>query len=322
MNTSDRRVFDLFAAFLVVPILAFAQNDDLVKTRQAFATELAKAARTNRDQLARLSGIYSESLAKLGRKAQADGDLDTLVTLQAETKRFAEKGSVTESDLSNDSAELRKLQQSFIASRERSALAGAKAIVAVADKYATALEALQEKRTRDGDIKTALTVKKERSRLVEHPDVSAAKFALADAEWRQRPKGPPPSTPTPPKPPPSAITPAEHEGAIRKRHRTFYQALAMRNTGTAIRFVHPEHVRMKRPSVLTRLKQVMELVRTLKKVGLMQHLTEPPEVTLKGNKEAIVPTPFVQSSRYGPRRNPPARWVYVEGDWYIDVFTY
>jgi len=271
--------------------------------------------------MARLNRIYAESMAKLSKKAQADGDLDALVTLQAETKRFSEKGTVTESDLSNGSAELRKLQQSFISSRERAAEGGAKAIVAVADRYDAALAELQEKLTRDGNIEAALAIKKERSQLIQHPDVSAAKFALADTEWRQRPKGPPPSTPTPPKPAPSATTPAEHEGAIRKRHRTFYQAVAMRNVGTAMRFVHPEHVRMKRPSVMTRLKQVMELVRTLKKVGLMQHLTEPPEVTLKGNKEAIVPTPFVQSTRYGPRQNPPSRWVYLEGDWYIDVFS-
>ena len=79
-------------------------------------------------------------------------------------------------------------------------------------------------------------------------------------------------------------------------------------------------MRLKRAAVMTRLKQVIDLVATVKKAGLMKYLTDPPEVQLQGTGKAVIPTPFVQT-RYGTRQNPPSRWVLVDGRWYIDVFS-
>ncbi len=324
MDKTHWQVLGILTVLLMTRMLAPAQDAAPAKARRAFLNEIAEAHKTQREKLARMNKIYADSLAKLAKKAQSDGDLDALVALQTEKKRFAKEEAVAKSDLSNGSPELRKLQQSFISSRERAVLDGAKAIVAVADGYSAALGKLQAKLTRDGNVEAALSVKKERTGLADHPDVSAAKFAVADAEWHKRPKGPPPSRTVKPsqKPPATVTTPAEREAAVRKRHRTFYQALGMRSIGTAMRFVRPEDVRLKRPSVTTRLRQIVDMVSTLKKVGLTQHLTDPPQVNISGSKTAIVPTPFVQTSRYGVRRNPPGRWVLEDGEWYIDVFTY
>jgi hypothetical protein len=310
----QKRLVWACVGMLAIPCAAPAQSEALAKMRKAFAAGVEKATLDSREKLDRLDGVYAEALARLRKKAQSDGDLDGLLALKEETKRFQSDGSVTEGDLSNASAALLKLQQSFIASRGKAERAEAEAVVALAEKYDAALEALQTKLTRDDKLEEALATKQERNQLASHPSVSAARFALADAAAR---KPPPPSRKPKPKP---IVTQADHEAEIRRRHRTFYQSLAMRSTGSATRYVLPEDVRLKRAAVTTRLRQVVDLVATLKKVGLIKHLTEPPEVTLRGTKEASVPTPFVQT-RYGSRQNPPSRWVLVDGKWYIDVFS-
>lgn len=315
MSGTGKQAIWICAALLMVPRLVQAQGRTLTTLRRAFAAELEKTAETRREKLGKLNGIYTESLTKLRKKAQADGNLDALVALQTETKRFAEEGTLTDRDLSNTSAELRKLQGGFLASRQRAARNEAESVVALAENYEAALAARQAKLTREGELEEALAVKKERTELSSHPGVSAAKFALADAESR-RPPSPPRTRPKPDSEP----TTAQLEAAVRRRHRTFYQSISMRSTGAAMRYVLPKHAKEQRAAVTARLKHVIDLVSTVQKAGFMKHLTDPPEVNLKGSAEASIPTPFVQSV-HGTRENPPSRWVLVDDKWYIDVFS-
>lgn len=287
----------------------------LTRLKDTFESELLKVKRgasSRTDRIAELKRVYASSLEQCQAQAREEGKLEALIAVREEIKRFEEEQTIDERNIKDANTDIGKLQRSYLAATAEADQASARNILTLAEQYDGALEALQRKLTRAGQVAEALAVKAERDALNANPDVTAARFSVAEQVSGEN------ALPSAPTERPEAPKTRDAGTEVRDRHQAFYRALSMGNTAAASRYVRPSQ----RAGSTTQLRRIADLVATLKRSGLLTHLTEPRNVTVKTpGQEITVPTPYVQD-RYGRRQNPPSRWILEDGDWYIDTHTH
>ncbi len=140
---------------------------------------------------------------------QRQGDLNAVLAIQAEQKRFAATGSVPDASDTKTPPIVANVRTDWRERNEQADLARHRAIANLADRYTARLETLKREHTVQGRFKDAVAAQKEIDRVRGSAPVTAAQFALALAERESAPPEPPPEAepaPVPVAPPPPPET--------------------------------------------------------------------------------------------------------------------
>ena len=165
-------------AFLLCPFPLRAQDSaadavgvpEIRRTLDILLDEIKKLAVEQSDRERRLQAGYRAQLAALRKTMQEAGDLDNVLAMDAETRRFdaalASGGDAFEEvpEMPNKAlvqtpAQLRTLQEGFKRQRQASIARHKNDAAALTQRFVTRLEEFQREFTRVGKIETALAVR-------------------------------------------------------------------------------------------------------------------------------------------------------------------
>ena len=168
------------------------------------ANDKFSAARANYDS--QLSGLeskysgasewpaeYKKSLTALGAALQGSGDLDGLIAVRAELKRFAGDNTIPAEAVVEAPLGLKELQEKYQKSKDHQSLDKSKAVVALADKYVAYLERQMKELTIAGDVDNALVARAEVKRVKTSAIVSAAQFDVGVIQSEKQAEKEPPA---------------------------------------------------------------------------------------------------------------------------------
>ncbi len=134
------------------------------------------------ESTAKLRGLpigYVRALKKVEAEYKAEGDLNALLALKNELKRFLKTAAMPEEAPADLPPRVVNLQESYKRQETGARFLRAERIVALTDSYKRVLERLQKKLTQTSGIKEALKVKKELDAIEENEDVKQARVTLA-----------------------------------------------------------------------------------------------------------------------------------------------
>ena len=162
-----------------------AGNTAMAAFKTSYTSNLAAivSSSTSTDGLAR----YGKSLDGIADALKKDGDLDGVVAVREEKRRFdAEKTVPTESAADVIPA-IAKARSDYHQSCAKGDIENSKRILALADSYAANLETLKKQLTQQDKIEEATEVKQEIDRLRSSPEVTSAQFVIADLTAKTAP---------------------------------------------------------------------------------------------------------------------------------------
>ena len=159
-----------------------AVPDEVTKLRAVYAEQLDKINKTGDTAVTNLQRQYVQSLIVLQKSFQEKGELESLLLVKKEQARFTLKGVINDADLSAAPPELQALQVSYRRDFAGIPVKKAKDILTIAGQYKKALTGIQVKLTKAGNLDAAIAVKKEAEGLDIRPEVTAARFTVADDE--------------------------------------------------------------------------------------------------------------------------------------------
>jgi len=297
---------------------------DPAKLRATYAEQLDKINKAADAAVTNLQNQYVQSLIALQKAFQDKGQLEPLLIVKKEQTRFIFTPVVDEAHLSAAVPELQTLQVAY-----RKALAGipvkkAKDILAIVGQYKKALTGIQEKLTKAGNLDAAIAVKNEAEGLDTRPEVTAARFTVADDEAKNPPEPPkeelkPAATnAAPPKRTAQAAPKKKYTGKaenyIRQRFNDLCDVLLKQEMDKAVEFVDPRTVKERGAErVRKQLKWVLPFLKW----------TDSPDVKLsagaievddKEETATVIPKVWVNNQW---REMNKANWVQVEGDWFL-----
>jgi hypothetical protein len=217
-------------------------SNELVRIGAVFDAELKKVLGDAAARLKTWPETYTRELADLRAKTQQDGDLDGMLAVDAEWKRFKADPTLPDSVVSSVPDAVRKIQMRYRDQPLQVAVARDQQVLEVARRYRERLAAMQKDLTRSGDIQSALLVRQELARVAALPAVTAAEFTAAERSVSVSGTGSvakavEPAPPAPPKP--VAPPPAPQKVAPRKVDLAGGFRLADKSTGLAVSAYRP-----------------------------------------------------------------------------------
>ena len=302
---------------------------ELARLQTTYADELAKIERVQAGAVTARRSQYEGALLALERRLQEAGKLEPLLAVQTERGRFAQQLDLADDDMAEMPDELRSLQMAYLVWLKDLPLDRARRIVKLADMYDRSLNKLQERLTRQGDLAVAIEVKKERDALMVRPEVSASRFALADAEANKPVPTPEPKlAPTPPPEPEKPEKPWPRQGggrgpesgkarkALHQRFRGVYKSILAQEWEQAADYVDPALVR---ELGVARIRPRLIFLSAVLKIAEDGKLKLQPgrvELAEDGERAKLFPkvrlgTEWVEQA--------PTHWLLVDGEWYIDL---
>ncbi len=220
-----RRLLPTAFCLLMATALAAAQVALPAEASQAltvFDAEFAKIRGQHEEALAALPQLYLNQLAALKRKFQESGDLDGMLSVIQESKRFA-AAIAGESDPFEETPELpddalvaapealRQLQDAYLKNKSDRSEARNKQVIELVGRLTGRLEALMRELTIRNQIAGAMAVKREleqwRKAIAEGRAVDEAERRMATPDTRTPPESMPvapakPADPVAPRDPP------------------------------------------------------------------------------------------------------------------------
>ena len=290
----------------------------LARLQMTYENELGKLDADKTQQAVALQGQYLKSLETLQGRLQKSGKLDPILAIRTERERFEKERTLDQGSLS-ESMELQRVQNAYLTALRELDVSQSRRILDLAGKYDRSLNSLQERVTREGKLDTAVLIKERREELTRRPEVSAARFATAEAEaeaGQTAPAVPPPATPG------TAETAADGfvgdpKPYIRNRFKKFCDALAKDDMDKARSYIDPRFVDRKGRDVVNGLLAL--LVGPYVKLARIVHGQLDPgtvEVDADGMTAWHRPRVWVES-RWKETR--PTYRVQRDGDWYFDM---
>jgi hypothetical protein len=131
-------------------------------------------------KLAKRHESYEEALKELAKRSQDEGDLDATLAIKKELGRYESERSVSAEDVVEKPIRLKQLQDSWIQLHNSEMLEDARQTIALGERYGQALAHLQKTFTRDGKLDEAVKVREVRESLASLPEVSEARFVIAE----------------------------------------------------------------------------------------------------------------------------------------------
>ncbi|MDP6525684.1 MAG: hypothetical protein QGH15_15820 [Kiritimatiellia bacterium] len=173
----------LFAAF---PMSSSAETE-LEKLRAIYETSLKKIETDHRTARSGIHAGYKQSLRSLADRYRAAGQLEQMLAVRTEQKRFAADPTIPDLSKTADSeTTVARLQANQHTRLADATIAMNRSVVALTDKYVAHLEIRKRRYTIDNYIESALAVKQEIERVRKAAPYTAASFALADSEATEK----------------------------------------------------------------------------------------------------------------------------------------
>jgi hypothetical protein len=173
----------LFAAF---PMHSSAETE-LEKLRAIYETSLKKIETDHRAARSSIHAGYKQSLRSLADRYRAAGQLEQMLAVRTEQKRFAADPTIPDLSKTADSeTTVSRLQANQHTRLADATIAMNRSVVALTDKYVAHLEVRKRRYTIDNYIESALAVKQEIERVRKAAPYTAASFALADNEATEK----------------------------------------------------------------------------------------------------------------------------------------
>lgn len=306
---------------------ASEESQEITRLRSTFEKELKRIDEEQANAIKDLQEQYIGSLNVLESAMQKAGKLEPILTIRKERERFKTEREIRDADLSQDVLELLTLQVEYRkALEEKLPLERAKKIVTLAQQYDNSLNNLQVKLTQKGNLEAAIDVKSEREFLEKRPEVTAARFAIADAEVKMQ-KEPQENEPAPPKavspqPAKKADTTAgkkytgKTENYIRKRFTALCDSIIEQNWKKAMEYIDPDFVKTRgTDTVEMRLRFVFPFLRLTERP---QFKLKAGDVTVDEDKQHATLIPKVWFNNSWDEQ-PAVDWIEVDGEWYLDM---
>jgi len=317
----------LLIVLLVITALGESRGEEsisnqLVRLQATYDTELDKIRTDTVRKREALLPQYEKSLGMLEQSAQKAGLLDKLLAVKKEKERFASAKQVAEADYCSAEPELLKMQQDHVARTTGLQLEQSRSIVSLADKFAASFGRLQTRLTQEGKVDDALAVKQKVTDLPKRPELSEARFIIAEAESRkpvaaavqakdQKPKEAAVKNPEPAAKP----NPKDSEKAIRKRYEGYTDALIEGDLDKALRFMDPGFVRLAGPEqIKVFLVKIVPHLKGMKAAGIRLDAGRV-EVNEEAGEGMNMPR-FWTSNKW--EYTDPTYWIRLDGEWYVD----
>ena len=132
------------------------QTNELAEMRASYRNGLAKVEDNHLVSLMNLQGDYTNRLNAMETAMTARGNLEGVLAVRAEKSRFAESKTAPERAVARKPAELKALQEEYIAITARLALAAKREAARISQAYVARLEELQKNFTKSNRIEDAL----------------------------------------------------------------------------------------------------------------------------------------------------------------------
>ncbi len=267
---------------------------------------------------------YLKGLALREEAAQKAGQLEAVLAVREEAARYKADSTVPPSAVTATWPDLQKLQQGYMLAAQEVELERCRKVVALAGLYERSLATLQAQLTKEGNVDAALEVKAERDGVATRPEVSAARFAVTEAEARQPKLAPAPVTEPakePAKPTLSHLSgsrksPTEIKNYIKKRYESMVEALTRDDKEKAAQFINPEQLKRRgTDGVKMHLGWLVPFLRGARALNMD---IEAGKVELAEDQQSASVTPRVRVANEWQEKDP-SRWVLIEGEWYMDL---
>ncbi len=155
-----------------------AESDPLQEIQRAFLQQCEKIEAARKEASTPWPEQYVHDLQALKKKAQQDGELDSLLAADQELRRFQRAKRLPEGALVEKPDALRDLQRNARQAPEHAELAFHKQVQACAVAYQSALAGLKQTLTQQNRIELALAVDKEMDLMMLRPEVLHARLAM------------------------------------------------------------------------------------------------------------------------------------------------
>lgn len=296
---------------------------DLTPLKTSYEAQVDKINRASEAAAVALQGQYTKSLTTLEKTFQEQGQLDPLLAVKKERERFAADSTVSEALEATGVADLDTLRANYRKSADAVPVKKAQDIVTLTEQYKKSLTGLQEKLTKAGNLEAALETRKETEAVENRPDVSASRFALADAE-ANKPVAVALPAPATNAPPAKKVAPAapkkkytgKAENYIRKRFDDFCEVLVKQDMDKALEFVDPKIVKEEGAErVRARLRFAVPFLQWADRPNVK---FSPGTVKVDDSEEtaSLIPRVFVNNQWH---EMPASTWVQRDGDWFMKV---
>ena len=137
---------------------------------------------------------YGRSVDALAKQAQSQGDLETVLSLMSEAKRFKAEKNVPDNDDDDLNPLLSKLRQGYRLAIQEADEKRAVSLPALQDSYVKRLDAMKRQLTKDGKLEEALAVKAEIDRVNGGLDTVIIKGVNSNRDRTNRTRDVPPES--------------------------------------------------------------------------------------------------------------------------------
>lgn len=159
----------ILATFLFVP--SIARSDELSELKTNFEAAYSKTTQS----VTELNNSYSEALERLFQKITADGNLNDALLVKNEYEKFGDGSGFHEvifADRATELSELESLRNTYLSSRKKRFAQIQRQIDGLLDKYRIALTLIEQRETKNQNLKMALEARTMREDLSKDPRFS------------------------------------------------------------------------------------------------------------------------------------------------------
>ncbi len=315
-------------AMLLIGVLAYpafavgaSGLPDLARLRTTYTNELAKIDRSHDDAVQAWRDQYLASLRGLEKFYRDAGQLEPLLDVQKELRRFVQEKTLEESGVTSNYPELLRAQKAYLAAAKALPAERARRVLRLSEMYDRTLQTLQENLTRQGDVDGALTVKNTRDQAQRRPEGEAASGsepAVSGVSTSTVQALPEEVALTMPKPQEGGIPRPGGAGLFESRiSDRFDELCAMvrrQDFESAVALVEPAYVSEQgAKATRMRLRFVFSYLIMKESEGRLQSTITG---SLADRRATLVP--WVTSGT-GRKEYPPMSWVFVDNEWYVSM---
>lgn len=297
---------------------------DLARMRTTYTNEVGKIEKECAASITSWGEQYSAALRNLEQSYQKAGQLEPLIAVKKELKRFVDDKTIDELSITNTFPELYRVQKTFAATGKALPANRESRLTQLKQLYDRNLQTLQENLTRQGDLDGALTVKNTRDMLQRPPeetlDVDGNPIDPGDAGAGSTPAATVSGTEDPRAGVVGGKTLTEGnwtqaEARIMERYGELVSKLQQQDD-TVATLVEPAYV-TEHGAKATRLK-----LRFLFSYLVTADASIKTQASVKGSladrRATLVPFVMTDSGR---KEFAAVNWVSVGGEWYISIGT-
>ncbi len=160
----------LTLGFLAMPSSSFAQKTSLAQAQERYEAMQAKIEAEYSAGTRSAVERYGQSVEALVKRAQSQGDLEALLALMAEKKRFKKEQNIPRGDFDDLHPTLVKLREGFSSAVMEPKRKRASSMPALQTAYLKKLDTMKRELTIDGRLEDALAVKAEMDRVADEAE--------------------------------------------------------------------------------------------------------------------------------------------------------